>query len=225
MARLRNELESRRTDQTRLGEAVDDLTESVISAAASFVDAGLLGLTRGAVRKLVTDSIRLEHVSTRRSVGTVYLNGRGKNVYSTAVRSARSVKVVNVLFRLNDLIVAAGQTAPSMYGAWQVKWLAPFAILVLITRVRSLTEIPLQPLHAITLLAMWGRADATKRVIGAGLLQAVNTELRRHDRSEITEEELQETLKCLENVKAIQSVLGSASDWMVKEEVATSGVV
>jgi hypothetical protein len=132
--------------------------------------------------------------------------------------------VVNGLFRLNELILAAGLTVPSVYGAWHVKWLAPFAILVLISRIRSLTEIPVQPLHAITLLAMWGRADATKRVAGAGLLQDVNAELRRHDRSEIAEGELQEALRWLEKVDAIESVMGSASDWVVKEVVAASGV-
>ena len=225
MGRLRKELDSRKEEQTRLGDAVEGLTESVISAVAPFVDPSGLGLTRGAVRKLVTDSIRLERVSTRRGVGTVYLNGPDKKVYSTAVESARSVKAVNAVFQLNDLILAAGLTVPSVYGAWQAKWIAPFAILVLVSRIRSLTKIPVQPLHAITLLAMWGRADATKRVIGAGLLQSVNTELGRHDRSEITEEELQDTLKWLENINAIQSVLGSASDWIVKEEVATSGFV
>ncbi len=222
MGKLRNELESRKRDQTRLVEAVEYLTEAVISAAAPFVDAGGLDLTRGAVSKLVTDSIRLERVPTRRRVGTVYLDRLGKKTYSTGIESARSVKPVNALFHLNDLILAAGLTVPSVYTAWVVKWLAPFAILVLVSRMRSLTEIPVQPHHAITLLAMWGRADATKRVIGAGLLHGVNTELRRHDRPEITEEELQATLKWLENVGAIQSVLGSASDWMVKEEVAAS---
>lgn len=214
----RNELKARKAALALRVQYISAITNEVITAASPFVDVSAPSVY-DAVQELIASAISVRVRRVRGKVGIIYLKGSGPTMYPTTIQSATSVKPGNVRFNLASLAVAASEAVPTIYEAWQHPWLAPFAILVGSVKLRQLIKVHVEPLHAIMLLAMWGHADTDRLVNTDGLLEAVNTELRRHGFPDLAHDQMQHGLELLEEIKAIRPVPGSVSGWVVQEEI------
>jgi hypothetical protein len=105
-------------------------------------------------------------------------------------------------------------------GAFATPWLIPFAGLVVLNTILSLSTIEITERHAAVIWTIWSNRDPKNCVEGKVILKLVNKELQKYNRPKMNQKELDMVLKDLKKMKCIKEI--EENKWCLREKVKVS---
>lgn len=141
---------------------------------------------------------------------------------SGGVGGATSVKPGNLRLSLRKLVEALASGVLTAVGAASSPFLILLAAIVIWDRIWSELSIDLCERDAAVLWTLWINRDKKSYVSAPGLLDLVNSELRRHSQNPITAAELDASLATLQRMRCIEKSDAYPSAWWLREWVGVS---
>lgn len=129
----------------------------------------------------------------------------------------RSIKPGNIWLNWKKLLVDGIESILTIVGAVATPWLVPLAGLVVWNKICSALTIEITERHAAVVWAMWMNRDKENCVKDEVILDLVNKELSKYNRSEMSRRELDKILKELEKMKCIERT--DENKWWLRERV------
>ncbi len=125
----------------------------------------------------------------------------------------------NITLNIRKLVEAVAASGLAISTAITVPWTAPFAVIVVLGKIRSNIRAELSEREAAIIWTMWLNRDENNCVSHAGLLDMVNSELTKYRRSVISPEELEDSLQILNRMKCIKPSKSAPLKWRLCERV------
>jgi len=198
-------------DKEKESEILNELSDILKSRHLNTEDAVKLS------KFIVSNAIRVRppekegHNFTSVAKLTMHPSGRG---------GGKSIKAGNITLNMGKLMEAISSGAFSLLGAYQVPWLAPMAFIILWNSLWRAVEVEITENDASIIWSMWVYRDRESNEIpNSGLLEIVNGRLRKYERSEITQKDLEHSLSNLEKIKCIRRAKNSPDNWWLRESV------
>jgi hypothetical protein len=116
-------------------------------------------------------------------------------------------------------VTAVASGVLTVTGAATNPWTIPFAAIVLWDKVWSGVEKDISEQEAIVLWTMWKNRDSANRVSKEGLLEKVNSELQEVGRQPISEQELDDSVSILREIKCIDTARHTDAKWYLSERI------
>jgi len=133
---------------------------------------------------------------------------------------ARSSKLGNIRLNWKKLLIDGSEIILTISGAVVSPWLIPLAGLVVWNKVWSLLSIDIDERHAAVIWTMWKNRDDENCIENDKVLDLVNKELSEYNRPKMTEKELKDILKDLEEMECIERT--EKNKWWLREWVKTT---
>ena len=129
-------------------------------------------------------------------------------------RGARSSKPGNIWLNWRKLLIDGAESILTITGAAIVPWLIPLAGLIVWNKVWSLLNIEIDERHAVVIWVMWRNRDKENCIKEREILDAVNDELKKYNRPEMSPKELEDILKDLEKMECIEKIQDENKWWL-----------
>jgi hypothetical protein len=136
------------------------------------------------------------------------------------IGGGKSIKPGNILLNWRKLLVGASETILTVAGAVATPWLIPFAGIVVLNTILSLSTIEITERHAAVIWTIWSNRDPKNCVEGKVILKLVNKELQKYNRPKMNQKELDMVLKDLKKMKCIKEI--EENKWCLREKVKVS---
>jgi len=136
------------------------------------------------------------------------------------IGGGKSIKPGNILLNWRKLLVSASEIILTVAGAFATPWLIPFAGLVVLNTILSLSTIEITERHAAVIWTIWSNRDPKNCVEGKAILKLVNKELQKYNRPKMNQKELDMVLKDLKKMKCIKEI--EENKWCLREKVKVS---
>ena len=142
------------------------------------------------------------------------------NIKPGGLGGAKSSKPGNIWLNWRKLLIDGAESILTIVGAVAVPWLIPLAGLVVWNKVWSLASIKIDERHAAVIWTMWKNRDEENCIENDKILDLVNKELSEYNRPKMTEKELKDILKDLEEMECIEAT--EENKWWLREWVKTT---
>jgi hypothetical protein len=136
------------------------------------------------------------------------------------IGGGKSIKPGNILLNWRKLLVGASETILTVAGAVATPWLIPFAGIVVLNTILSLSTIEITERHAAVIWTIWSNRDPKNCVEGKVIQKLVNKELQKYNRPKMNQKELDMVLKDLKKMKCIKEI--EENKWCLQEKVKVS---
>ncbi|ABG40787.1 hypothetical protein Patl_2270 [Paraglaciecola sp. T6c] len=132
----------------------------------------------------------------------------------TNQQTADAIKPGNIKLSISTLIEHIERSQPSGFQHKQEPWLGIYAFIELLRLISDLQEVTISENDAMVIWCMWFvRARRTNTISGKDLLTKINSHLIRYERSALMEDELESSLKNLQEISAIRKSKNAADSW------------
>jgi uncharacterized protein YlbG (UPF0298 family) len=136
------------------------------------------------------------------------------------IGEGKSIKPGNILLNWRKLLVGVSETILTVTGAVAMPWLIPFAGLVVLDTILSLSTIEITERHAAVIWTIWSNRDLKNCVEGKAILKLVNKELKKYNLPKMNQKELDTILEELKKLKCIKEI--EENKWCLREKVKVS---
>ena len=133
----------------------------------------------------------------------------------------KTIKFSNVFLDLDKLVYTGAEVSLLVIGALHNPYIIPLTALIVLENLKSLAEVQISEKHALVLWVMGKSGGFEKSLDENSILNAVNAELKAHDKKEINTSELRAILNDLIKLKCIERIGGSI--YRLKERVKIGG--
>lgn len=132
----------------------------------------------------------------------------------------KSTKAGNIRLNIRELVEAVATGAFATVSSYQVPWLAPFAFILLWQSFLRAAEVELTENDAAIIYSMWVyRVRKNNEISKEGLLEKVNTHLKKYSRNQINQTDLNYSLSKLVSIGSIQQSKHNLGCWRLCEWV------
>lgn len=139
---------------------------------------------------------------------TMFEQGRG---------GGSSCKPGNITLNIRRLITTVASGVLTIAGIVTAPWTVPFAGIILWDSLWSGIHRDISERDAAILWTMWQHHDAAETVPKAGLVDKVNQQLANAGRNAISQEELDDSLRTLVEIRCIAESRKDSSRWWLRE--------
>ncbi|MEH6710300.1 MAG: hypothetical protein V7733_03740 [Paraglaciecola polaris] len=127
---------------------------------------------------------------------------------------AKVAKAGSIKLNINTVVDQIVKTQPPGFNLKVEPWLGLYAFIEVLRLVSDLQDVTISENDAMVIWSMWFvRNRRSNTISGKDLLSKINTHLIRYDRTTLTENELEESLKNLEKIRTIRRSKNSADSW------------
>ena len=135
-------------------------------------------------------------------------------------RGAKSSKPGNIWLNWRKLLIEGAESILTITGVVSFPWLTPLAGLIVWNKVWSLLNIKIDERHAVVIWVMWHNRDEENCIEEEKILGLVNEELEKYNRPKMSQKELEDILKDLEEMQCIEKIQDK-NKWWLREWVKT----
>ena len=135
-------------------------------------------------------------------------------------RGGKSIKPGNIFLNMRSQMDAVANGAFASISSYQIPWLAPLAFILLWNSLWRAAQVGLSENDAALIWVMWVHRDRCNNEIAeAGLLDKLNEHLKKYSRAPVTDKDLKDSLRKLEQIQSIKRSKRNPNKWRLCERI------